>query len=59
MEEEWYYCIEHATVEPKLGCRITTRMGPYETREEAARALETARERNKEWEEADEEWEGD
>ncbi len=53
MDNEWYYCIEHGTVEPKLGCRITTRIGPFSTKEEAANALEKVRERNEEWAEDD------
>lgn len=53
MDEEWYYCIEHGTVEPKLGCQITTRIGPFPTKEEAANALEKVRERNQEWAEDD------
>lgn len=49
MDEEWYYCLEHGTVEPRFGCRITTRLGPYPTREGAAKALETVDERNRAW----------
>lgn len=55
MEEEWYYCVEHSAVEPKFGCRVTNRLGPYPTREEAARALETVERRNEEWDE-DPDW---
>ena len=55
MDEEWYYCLEHKTVEPKLGCRNTTRLGPFATREEAARALDTVDERNEAWDE-DPDW---
>lgn len=57
MEEEWYYCLEHEAVEPKLGCRMVTRLGPYPTREDAQKALETAEQRNEEWDGADEDWE--
>ncbi|GAA1992164.1 hypothetical protein GCM10009718_32380 [Isoptericola halotolerans] len=32
------------------------RMGPYPTREEAARALDTASSRNEDWEEEDADW---
>lgn len=53
MNEEWYYCLEHGTVEPKLGCRIMTRIGPFPTKEEAANALQRVQERNDEWEEDD------
>ncbi len=49
MEEEWYYCIEHGTVEPKLGCRVATRIGPFPTREQAEKALETVERRNQAW----------
>lgn len=59
MDEEWYYCLQHETVEPKFGCRITTRLGPYPTPEEAERALETVEQRNETWEDADESWEGE
>ncbi|MFV0458420.1 MAG: SPOR domain-containing protein [Actinomycetales bacterium] len=31
-------------------------MGPYQTREEAANALELARERTEQWDEEDREW---
>lgn len=34
-----------------------SRMGPYDTREEAAHALEIAAQRNKAADEADEDWE--
>ncbi|WP_030617929.1 hypothetical protein [Streptomyces sclerotialus] len=47
---EWYYCLKHGTVEEGPECRAADRMGPYATREEAGHAMETARERNAEWE---------
>lgn len=56
MDEQWYYCVEHRTVEPRLGCRITNRLGPYPTREAARRALEIVERRNETWEE-DPAWE--
>lgn len=46
---DWYYCLDHKTVEPAEGCRAEVRLGPYPTREEAARALEKVEERNEEW----------
>ncbi len=49
MQEEWYYCLDHRAVEPADGCRITVRIGPFSTREEAARALEIVAERNEAW----------
>lgn len=47
----WFYNITTGEVEhgpQSLGRRL---MGPYDTREEAARALETARARTQAWEE--------
>ncbi len=46
---EWYYCIKHQKVEEGPECRAADRLGPYASPEEAARAMETARERNEEW----------
>jgi hypothetical protein len=48
-EQRWYYCLRHNTVEPEPGCPAKDRLGPYATQEEAARALDKVRERNKEW----------
>lgn len=55
MAQEWYYCVEHGGVEPKFGCRITNRLGPYRTREEAEHALERVERRNESWDE-DPDW---
>ena len=57
-DQKFYYCIKHATVEGEDGCRAADRMGPYDTEAEAARALETARERTEAWEE-DPDWNDD
>ncbi|MGF1427327.1 hypothetical protein [Kitasatospora sp. LaBMicrA B282] len=46
---EWYYCLKHQKVEEGPECPAKDRLGPYATREEAGRALDTARERNEEW----------
>lgn len=48
-EGEWYYCLDHHTVEPYLGCKSITRLGPYATAEDAAHALEKVASRNEEW----------
>ena len=45
----WFYCLDHTTVEGEDGCRADVRLGPYPTREEAERALETVEKRNEEW----------
>ncbi|MEU6981664.1 hypothetical protein [Streptomyces sp. NPDC046371] len=47
---EWYYCLEHKKVEEGPECPAKNRFGPYASPEEAAHAMETARERNLEWE---------
>lgn len=47
---EWYYCLEHKKVEEGPECPGKDRMGPYASPDEAAHAMETARERNLEWE---------
>lgn len=48
-DDEWYYCLDHKTVEPYQGCKSANRLGPYPTREAAGDALETVAERNEEW----------
>ena len=48
-DNEYWYCLKHHTVEGVEGCRNADRLGPYATREEAARALEKVEERNEEW----------
>lgn len=50
MSGSWYYCLRHHAVEPYEGCRSETRLGPYATAADAARALERVTERNEEWE---------
>lgn len=46
----YWYCIKHDAVEGEEGCRAKDRLGPFETRAEAARALEIAAERTEAWE---------
>lgn len=52
MEEsqKFWYCVKHDRVEGEEGCRAIHRLGPYDTYDEAANALEIAAERNEEWE---------
>ena len=45
----YWFCLTHHEVEPQDGCAYKDRLGPYETEAEAARALEKAAERTKEW----------
>ena len=48
MAEHWY-CLKHKTVEGEDGCRNQDRLGPYDSAEEATRALDKVQERNEEW----------
>ena len=54
----YWFCLNHHAVEPQEGCAYKDRLGPYETEEEAARALEKAAERTKAWDE-DPAWNND
>lgn len=56
---EFYYNISTKQVEEGQKSSGDQLMGPYSSREEAARALEIAAERNEKWEEDDEAWEGE
>ena len=58
MDEQWFYCLDHRTVESADGCRAAVRIGPFPSREEAAMALETVERRNREWDN-DPEWSED
>ena len=50
---EFWYCLNHHRVEPLDGCANSSRLGPYPSQAEAARALEKVQERNVEWERDD------
>ena len=53
-DEQWWFCTRHMTVEPAdTPCPGKDLLGPYRTREEAARALEKVKERNEEWDQQD------
>lgn len=54
----WYYCLKHNRVEEGPGCPNSDRLGPFDTEEQAARALDLARERNEKWDRENAEWEG-
>jgi hypothetical protein len=51
--KHWWYCVRHQTVEPDQGCPAKDRLGPYATKEEAERALDTVHRRNEEWDAQD------
>jgi hypothetical protein len=49
MADKYYFCLKHHAVEEKKGCPASQRLGPYDSEEEAARALEKVAERNEAW----------
>lgn len=53
----WFYCLKHHTVETKDGCAERHRLGPYDTPEAAAHALESVAEREHQLEAEDQAWE--
>jgi hypothetical protein len=55
----WFFCIKHHAVEPKDGCAERHRLGPYETREEAERAVASVAEREERLTAEDREWQDD
>lgn len=46
---EFYYCLKHRKAEEGPECPAKNRLGPYATRAEAERAIETVSERNRTW----------
>ncbi|MDO5727838.1 MAG: hypothetical protein Q4Q03_07930 [Bowdeniella nasicola] len=59
MAAKFYYNIKTGTVEEGKQSAFVNRMGPYDTAEEAARALQIAQQRNQAWEEDQAEWDND
>ncbi|MFP5370528.1 MAG: hypothetical protein ACLGI3_07240 [Actinomycetes bacterium] len=55
----WFFCLKHQAVEPKDGCAERHRLGPYETRAQAERAIESLAEREERLTAEDREWRGD
>ncbi|MGO9082234.1 MAG: hypothetical protein ACLQDY_24935 [Streptosporangiaceae bacterium] len=52
-QQHWWFCLKHMAVEGDDGCAGKDRLGPFPTREAAARALETVHERNEQWDAQD------
>jgi hypothetical protein len=46
---KYWYCVKHRRVETEILCPPVDRLGPYDTEEEALRALQSAEERNEAW----------
>lgn len=55
--EKWYFNLETKQVEQGKVSGIENRMGPYDSKEEAARALEIVQERNEQADAYDDEFE--
>lgn len=59
MSSEFWFCVKHHRVEDETNlCPPIDRLGPYDSREAAERALETAEERNEAWDN-DPDWNDD
>ena len=56
-DEQFYYNPSTGEVTQGMQASWDNRMGPYDTREEAERALETAAQRNQVADDQDEAWE--
>jgi hypothetical protein len=54
----FWWCLDHQVVEGRDGCPNTVRLGPFDDRLDAERALETARERTEAWDH-DPQWSDD
>jgi hypothetical protein len=48
-DEQYWYCLNHKTVETRDGCKNADRLGPYTSYADASRALDKVEERNEEW----------
>ena len=53
----WWWCLDHGSVEDDAGCAPASRLGPYDTREAAGRALQSVQERNERIDAEDRAWE--
>lgn len=49
----WWWCLEHKAVEENAGCASTSRLGPYDSAEQAAGAIERTRVREAQQQERD------
>jgi hypothetical protein len=57
LEGGFWFCMKHRRVEQYAETDSANRIGPFETADEAARALEIIREREKSYEAEDSAWE--
>lgn len=56
-EEKYWYNLQTGQVEKGMQSAWDTRMGPYDTEEEARHALQTARKNTEAWDSQDQNWE--
>ena len=56
MSDEWYFSLDDHTVHKGKSTRSLNRMGPYPDEATARQALEIAKARNKQADDADDEW---
>ena len=52
-EADWYWCLDHSSVERAELCPAGSRLGPYASAAEAAAALEKVSQRNELWDNDD------
>ena len=52
----WFWGLKHETVEPRDGCAERHRLGPYDTRQEAERAVQSVAEREAQLAAEEEAW---
>ena len=50
----WWWCLDHKRVEQDAGCGSTTRLGPYDSEQQAATAIARTRARTAEQDARDE-----
>lgn len=55
-DKQWYFSLSDGSVTQGKAANVFDRMGPYPDRESAERALQTAADRNKAADDADDEW---
>ena len=56
-ESTFWFCLDHHAVEPFAGCGSRNRIGPFDTEDAAANALQTIAERERRYDKEDSEWE--
>jgi hypothetical protein len=58
--QQFYWCLKHNKVETGDDlCRSADRLGPFSSRADAERALDTVRARNESWDAEDKRWGND